>query len=150
MINLGGILNISWKRRHNAVTTFEFRTKMCFGYTRRRRRQHKQQAKQQLSDMHHAFLHVCFDGDLKDPTTRTATRTSKNRFYKQNNNFARASRFFVYFFARFCTTTTWKFLISPFMEDGRKQATTKFYFSFCTWIWSLGIQLQEGRLHLTK
>ena len=27
---------------------------------------------------------------------------------------------------------------------GRKQATTKFYFSFCTWIWCLGIQLQEG------
>ena len=26
----------------------------------------------------------------------------------------------------------------------RKQATTKFCFSFCTWIWSLGIQLQEG------
>ena len=25
-----------------------------------------------------------------------------------------------------------------------KQATTKFSFSFCTWIWSLGIQLQEG------
>ena len=24
----------------------------------------------------------------------------------------------------------------------RKQATEKFYFSFCTWIWSLGIQLQ--------
>ena len=30
------------------------------------------------------------------------------------------------------------------MEDGRKQATTKFYFSFSTWIWSLEIQLQEG------
>ena len=27
---------------------------------------------------------------------------------------------------------------------GRKQARTKFYFSFCTWIFSLGIQLQEG------
>ena len=27
---------------------------------------------------------------------------------------------------------------------GRKQATTKFNFSFCTWTWSLGIQLQEG------
>ena len=48
---------------------------------------------------------------------RTATRTSKNNsFYKKNNNFARASRFFVHFFARFCTTTTWKCLISRFME----------------------------------
>ena len=27
---------------------------------------------------------------------------------------------------------------------GCKQATTKFYFSFCTWIWCLGIQLLEG------
>ena len=27
---------------------------------------------------------------------------------------------------------------------GRKQSTTKFYFSVCTWIWCLGIQLQEG------
>ena len=27
---------------------------------------------------------------------------------------------------------------------GRKQARTKFYFSFRTWICSLGIQLQEG------
>ena len=27
---------------------------------------------------------------------------------------------------------------------GRKQATTKFYFSYCTWIWCLGNQLQEG------
>ena len=27
---------------------------------------------------------------------------------------------------------------------GSKQATTKLSFYFCTWIWSLGIQLQEG------
>ena len=26
----------------------------------------------------------------------------------------------------------------------REQATTKFYLSLSTWIWSLGIQLQEG------
>ena len=32
----------------------------------------------------------------------------------------------------------------------RKQPTTKFCSSFCTWIWSLGIQLQEVRLRLTK
>ena len=44
-----------------------------------------------------------------------------NRFYKQNNNFARVLRFFVHFFARFCTTTTWKCLISHFMEDVNKQ-----------------------------
>ena len=27
---------------------------------------------------------------------------------------------------------------------GRKQATTKLYFSFCAWLWALEIQLQEG------
>ena len=30
------------------------------------------------------------------------------------------------------------------MEDvGRKQATTKLYFCFCTCVWGLGIQLQD-------
>ena len=48
-------------------------------------------------------------------------RQKNNRFYKQNNNFARALRFFVHFFARFCTTTTWKCLISRFIEYVNKQ-----------------------------
>ena len=42
-------------------------------------------------------------------------------FYKKNNHFARASHFFVHFFARFCTTTTWKCLIWRFMEYVNKQ-----------------------------
>ena len=33
---------------------------------------------------------------------------------------------------------------------GRKQATTKFYFSFWAWIWSLEIQLQEGSPTIDK
>ena len=37
---------------------------------------------------------------------RQRERQISNRFYKQNNNFACAPRFFVHFFARFCTTTT--------------------------------------------
>ena len=45
----------------------------------------------------------------------------RRRFYKQNNNFARASRFFVLFFASFCTTTTWTCLFSRFIEDINKQ-----------------------------
>ena len=40
----------------------------------------------------------------------------KQLVYKQNNNFASATRFFVHFFARFCTTTMWKYLISRFTE----------------------------------
>ena len=75
----------------------------------------------------------------------TATRTSKRAIglKKQNNNFARASRFFLY-------------ILLPFVHDygvkmpnlafyvGRKQATTKFYFSFWTWTWFLEIQLLGG------
>ena len=64
-----------------------------------------------------------------------------NRFNTQNNNFART---FLYI------------SIMPFLHDDhvkmpncpfygiREQATTKFYFSFWTWIWSFRIQLQEG------
>ena len=52
---------------------------------------------------------------------RQRERQKNNRFCKQNNNFAHASRFFVHFFARFCTITTWKCLISRFMEDVNKR-----------------------------
>ena len=51
---------------------------------------------------------------------RQRERQKNNRFYTQNNNCARASRFFVYFLARY-TTTSWKGLISRFMEDINKQ-----------------------------
>ena len=37
---------------------------------------------------------------------RQRERQINNSFYKQKNNFACAPRFFVHFFARFCTTTT--------------------------------------------
>ena len=51
---------------------------------------------------------------------------------------------------------TFLYISFPFLHDydvkmpnfafygGRKQATTKFYFSYCTRIWCLEIQLQEG------
>ena len=52
---------------------------------------------------------------------RWRKRHKSNRFYNQNNNFARASRSFVHFFTRFYTTTTWKYLISHFMEYVNKQ-----------------------------
>ena len=81
---------------------------------------------------------------------RQRERQKNNSFYKQNNNFARASRFFVHFFAHFCTTTTWKCLISFAFYGGHEQATTKFYSPFWTWIWPLGIQFQERSPKLTK
>ena len=52
---------------------------------------------------------------------RERERQKNNRFYKQNNNFARASHLFAHFFSRFCTTTTWKCLISRFMENVNKE-----------------------------
>ena len=53
-------------------------------------------------------------------------KKKKNRLNKQNNNFARASKFFCTLLCRFCTTTK-----------------RNFSFSW-TWIWGLGIQLQGG------
>ena len=44
----------------------------------------------------------------------------------QNNNFARASRFFCKFLCRHCTTTTWKFIISRFVEDVNKRQRFSF------------------------
>ena len=69
---------------------------------------------------------------------RQRERQKSNRFCKQNNNFARASRFFAHFFARFCTTKTWKCLILRFIKN-----VNKFYFSFWIWRWFLGIQLHN-------
>ena len=84
----------------------------------------------------------CFESSrVKIGNNATATRTSKknkqtnNRFNKQNSNFARASRL-SRFFAAFAPHFT-------FCGE-RKQAMTKRYFSLWTWIWSLGIRLQEG------
>ena len=76
-------------------------------------------------------------------------RTSKNkRFNKQNNNFARASHFFVHFF--------------PVLHDfdvkmpnfafygGRKQATTNFICLSELGYGPLKFSFRRVRLHLTK
>ena len=65
-----------------------------------------------------------------------------NRFNKQNNKLARASNF-LYFSFPFLHDYGMK-MPSVASQGGRKQGTTKFYFSFWAWIWSLEIQLQEG------
>ena len=61
---------------------------------------------------------------------RQRERQINKRFCKQNNNFACAPRFFVHFFARFCTTTTWKCLISPFMGDVTSDDEIQFLFLY--------------------
>ena len=63
------------------------------------------------------------------------------RFNYQNNNFARASRFFVHFFA---VTARLRRENTEFPVLQCKHAATKFSFSLLLWIRLLGIQLQEG------
>ena len=65
-----------------------------------------------------------------------------NRFNKQNNNSAYAPHFFVHFFPVFARLRHENALFHVY--GGCKQATTRFYFSFRAWIWSLEIQLQKG------
>ena len=49
-----------------------------------------------------------------------------NSLTRQNNNFARASHFFVHFFAVNCTTTRENAYCNFMFCEGRKQAMTKF------------------------
>ena len=67
-------------------------------------------------------------------------KTTNNRFNKQNNTFALASHLFEHFSAIFVRLTR----ENAYVNGGRKKETTKFYLSFCTWTWFLGIQLLEG------
>ena len=60
---------------------------------------------------------------------RRRERPKNNRFYKQNNSFARASHFFGTFLSRFLHEYDVKMPNFVFY-GGRKQATTKLYFSF--------------------
>ena len=59
---------------------------------------------------------------------RQRERQKNNWFNKQNNNFARASRFFVHLFFVFARLR--RKMPNVAFYGGRKQATTKFYFSF--------------------
>ena len=55
-------------------------------------------------------------------------KKKNDRFDKQNNYFARAPHFFVHFFPVFARLGRENALFRVY--GGRKQATTKFYFSF--------------------
>ena len=68
---------------------------------------------------------------------RQQERQENRRFNKQNNNFARASRFFCRFLCPFLHDHDVKMPNFTFYGE-RKQATMKFCFPFCNWIWSLG------------
>ena len=76
------------------------------------------------------------------------SKEKKHSFKKPSNNFARASHF-LYISLPFLHDYNVKMPNFAFPGE-HKQATTKFYFSFGTWIWSLGIQLQKGLLTFDK
>ena len=80
---------------------------------------------------------------------RQRERQKNNRFNKQNNNFARASHFVCAFLSRLCTTATWKYVISRFMEDVKKQRRNSIPL-FELGYGRLKFSFRRVRLHLTK
>ena len=68
-----------------------------------------------------------------------------NRLNRQNKKAARTSRFFFFQLHFFAVTTRFRTFYG-----GRKQVTTKFFFSLWTWMWLLGIRLQKSSLAFDK
>ena len=81
--------------------------------------------------------------------TLRSNEADGNENVKKINNFARASRFLVHFFAHFCTTTTWKCLISRFMEVVNKQRRNFISLSVLGW-GPKELNFRRVRLHLRK
>ena len=65
--------------------------------------------------------HGLIIGTLRSNDADGNENVKTKRFNKQNNNFARALRFFCTFLSCFCTTSTRKCQISRFKEDVNKQ-----------------------------
>ena len=63
----------------------------------------------------------CIVNNRKFKMKRRRESKKSNSLTRQNNNFARASRFFCIFLGRHCTTTTWKCLIWRFVNGVNKQ-----------------------------
>ena len=76
---------------------------------------------------------------IKAQNGARSQRQKSNRFNSQNNNFARASRFFVHFFADAARLRRAEMPNFTFYRGSTQAA--KFLLSFSTWIWFLGIQL---------
>ena len=79
---------------------------------------------------------------------RRESKKKSNSLTRQNNNFARASRF-LYISLPSLHDYHVKMPNFTFCE-GRKQAMTKFSFSLWTWIWLIEIQLQKSSLAFDK
>ena len=79
-----------------------------------------------------------------DPTTRTATRTSKKSIALISKTTTSHVRH-AFLHISFLFFHNYDVKMPNFaVKGGPKQATTKFYFSVWAWLWFLEIQLQEG------
>ena len=91
----------------------------------------------------------CIVNNRKFKMKRRRESKKSNSLTRQNNNFARASRFFAYI--------SWPSLHDYHVKmpnfrfcEGRKQTMTKFSFSLWTWIWLIENQLQKSSLAFDK
>ena len=86
----------------------------------------------------HVTMVALFLDDTNPTTKATARTTAKNNmFILTNNNFALALCYFVHFFCRHCSTTTWNFLISRarFIEYVNTTQKLSLSFSKLRWRW---------------
>ena len=78
-----------------------------------------------------------------------ANRLVQYHLDKQNNNFCTCITLFCTFLCRFCATTTWKYLISCFMENVNRQWRN--YISLSELEYGhLEFKFRRVRVHLTK
>ena len=91
----------------------------------------------------------CIVNNRKFKMQRRRESKKSNGLIRQNNNFARASRFFVHFFAVTARLGHMRIPNFTFCERS-KQAMTKFSFSVWTWIWLIEIQRQRRSLAFDK
>ena len=90
------------------------------------------------------FLLIKLIGTLRSNDADGKKNVKKNSRYNEQTTSLRVYHAFLYIslsvFARLRRENAYNFAF----YGVREQATTKFRFSFYTWIWSLRIQLQEG------
>ena len=90
------------------------------------------------------FFLIKLIGTLRSNDADGKKNVKKKNRYNEQTTILRVYHAFLYIslsvFARLRRENAYNFAF----YGVRKQATTKFRFSFYTWIWSLGIQLQEG------
>ena len=80
-----------------------------------------------------------------DPTTRTATPRTSQKPVGLISKTTTSHVHHAFLYISFLFFHDYDVKMTNFaVKGGRKQATTKFYFSVWAWLWFLDIQLQEG------